>query len=955
MPASSLNCLPLSQYDVTNKKPQFMQKALPSLENVHGETYSGKETGDVSDTSSTSQAIFVSSHYHESAALKENCEEGLIAEYHLSLETKDNLPPNEISQETCSVQSVEACSNKEELRENHPMEFYQNLGLLFATTERDNDKDTNTNGNLICKLQDEVIFYQNKCHEPREQSIQVKEKLELCEEEKQDLQAEVGRQVFLESKERQCSKKVYQPPRKHASGRSKPVSGVSGKQCDVNGKQCGVNDKQCDDKEERKEISHNTESDEQDKVCNNSNANSFNSDSEGAAVTFHADNVNGSSFFEDVDSSQERYDSASSLSQSFDVPCIELESQERSSPSFTGEQSERERLTEACAANGQRDKEGADDSSFPDRAETQFYFNDHSNDTVDGTVNTPDRAQDSLKQEDVVNVNQDSLPNGDTNQRQNVSGARFTAQKDTATDLSDSHVSSQSKKWEHLGARPRDRPLKTDRCPEPCVANTFLERHSEDKHLHESLYYTNVEKMLTENSSLQGASHVDSMVNLTESNKAQLYFGECQVPFRPDPYSQTHVSLFPQTSGACIGGNNSSNTGFNLLNPNVANNFVPFTGLQDGTFPSLQRNEVFHSGFTGSGLTSDFMQPTGSQIGAFNALNSNLSLNEYALGTREAQTPPDGHFTSLQINQPIHLGLHGSGFTSDLTGSIRPEMTHSATGTHRNSDFSGSASMLPSTRNSGLLGSSSVNKQTYGFPPDASPTSSSGARVNGSDSRLFSESESSRVSQLLPVTTGRDGLNTSEEVNSSSNAMNASGDHLASGHYREGSRAYNSSSSHMISGTDTGESQSGKTEDSVQGFTGSVLTSDLMTTGLQTSVMSGADQHFGQLGGSMMNTNSVTELVNSPNNTLHELEQGADEGCALVEIVSREREEREQFGQEIERPECEIGAERAQQRERDERELRVAIREQQCQEAMRRPSLCQEVRDCYCLQLCVIS
>ena len=421
------------------------------------------------------------------------------------------------------------------------------------------------------------------------------------------------------------------------------------------------------------------------------------------------------------------------------------------------------------------------------------------------------------------------------------------------------------------------------------MANTFLARHSEDKHLHESLYYTNAEKMLTKNSSLQGASHVDSMVNLTDSNKAQLYFGECQVPFRPDPYSQTYASLFPQTSGACIGGNNSSNTGFNLLNPNVANNFVPFTGLQDGTFPSLQRNEVFHSGFTGSGLTSDFMQPTGSQIGAFNTLNSNLSLNEYALGTREPQIPPDGHFTSLQINQPIHLGLHGSGFTSDLTGSIRPEMTHSATGTHRNSDFSGSASMLPSTRNSGLLGSSSVNKQTYGFPPDASPTSSSGARVNGSDSRLFSESESSRVSQLLPVTTGRDGLNTSEEVNSSSNAMNASGDHLASGHYREGSRAYNSSSSHMISGTDTGESQSGETEDSVT------------------------------------NRNYGTESVESTDNSLLELEQRVEEACAMVERVLREREEREEFGREIERKEREIRAERARKkREREARELEEA-------------------------------
>ena len=537
-------------------------------------------------------------------------------------------------------------------------------------------------------------------------------------------------------------------------------------------------------------------------------------------------------------------------------------------PSFTVEQFESEKLKGACAANGKRDKEVTHGFSFPDGAETQSYSNHHFNDTIDGAANLPDRAQDSLKQEDLTTVNQDSLLNGDTTQRQNVSGARFTAQKDTATDLSDSHVSSQSKKWEHLGARPRNRPPKTDRCPEPSLLNSledlvpqqvakrFLERLLEDTHPHESLYCTNAEKMLTENSSLQGASCVDSMVNLTESNKAQLYFGDCQVPFRPEPYSQTHV---------------------------------PFTGLQDGTFPSLQRDEVFHSGFTGSGLTSDFTQPTGSQIGVFNALNSNLSLNEYALGTREPQIPPDGHFTSLQINQSIHQGLHGSGFTSDLTGSIRPEMSHSATDTHRNSDFSGSASMLPSKRNSGLLGSSSVNKQTYGFPPDASPTSSSGARVNGSDSWLFSESESSRVSQLLPVTTGRDGLNTSEEVNSSSNAMNASGDHLASGHYREGSRAYNSSSSHMISGTDTGESQSGETEDSVT------------------------------------NRNYGTESVESTDNSLLELEQRVEEACAMVERVLREREEREEFGREIERKEREIRAERARKkREREARELEEA-------------------------------
>ena len=96
------------------------------------------------------------------------------------------------------------------------------------------------------------------------------------------------------------------------------------------------------------------------------------------------------------------------------------------------------------------------------------------------------------------------------------------------------------------------------------VTNTFLERHSEDTNLSNCSYYTNAE-MLTKNSSLQGASLVGRSVNLTYSSKAQPYFVECQVPLSPDPYSQTYVSLFPQTSGSCIGGNNGSSTGLNLF------------------------------------------------------------------------------------------------------------------------------------------------------------------------------------------------------------------------------------------------------------------------------------------------------------------------------------------------------------------------------------------------------
>ena len=66
----------------------------------------------------------------------------------------------------------------------------------------------------------------------------------------------------------------------------------------------GVSGKQCDEVEERKEIFDNTEVDEEDEVCNSSSVGSFISDSEGAALTFHAENVNDSSSVRDVDLSK---------------------------------------------------------------------------------------------------------------------------------------------------------------------------------------------------------------------------------------------------------------------------------------------------------------------------------------------------------------------------------------------------------------------------------------------------------------------------------------------------------------------------------------------------------------------------------------------------------------------------------------------------------------------------
>ncbi|XP_022791371.1 uncharacterized protein LOC111330728 isoform X1 [Stylophora pistillata] len=466
-------------YALQESKQGLMEKVLPCLEDVHKETCSGKETGISSDTSTTSLTLLVSSQSHESAAEKSNCEEGLVADYHRGLETKDDLLPNEIPQETCSVKRVCSCFNKEESREDHGIEFNQSPGPSFTTVGRENDKGTFAFKSLICELQDEVAFYQDQCCELREELVNLKKKWKFCEDEKQDLQAEVGRQLFLESKERRCSK-IYQPPSGHADGTSMPgrVRGAS-----------------------------------------------------------HDLSVTGAKLL----------GGAGPLNKS----------------------GEEFGLKVACGAGDERDREGSYESSLHDGAEEQFNFNHHFNGTVDGAVNLPDRVQDSTMPVDITGVNQVSLPCGDTTQRQNISGAGITAPKDTATDQSDCLVGNQSSTWEHLGARPRDRLIPTARrSPEPSsshssfsnlapgqvagpvahgVANVFIARHSEDKHLHESLYYTNAQ-MLTENSSSHRASLGDSMINLMDSNRSKPYCGH--VAFRPDPVSQMHSSLSPQTSGA---------------------------------------------------------------------------------------------------------------------------------------------------------------------------------------------------------------------------------------------------------------------------------------------------------------------------------------------------------------------------------------------------------------------
>ena len=249
------------------------------------------------------------------------------------------------------------------------------------------------------------------------------------------------------------------------------------------------------------------------------------------------------------------------------------------------------------------------------------------------------------------------------------------------------------------------------------VADAFLAKHSEDKNLHGSVYYSNTEKVLAEDCSLQGASYVDGMMNLNDSNKAKPYFGDYRVASRPDPYYTSHFPVLTLTSD---GGYPYNNNGISGLPPGPSSSYFGGSYLQgNGNFSSNS---------------------------AFNALNTNLFRSDFALGTTEPHIPQDGLFTSSQRNQLLQSEFTGSGLTSDLMGATGPQLTLSVIGAQRNSGLSGTTLMLPSelpqrqttlTTNLGLLPNPSGITRPYDYLPNASTglsTSSSVARANASDS-----------------------------------------------------------------------------------------------------------------------------------------------------------------------------------------------------------------------------
>ena len=524
-------------------------------------------------------------------------------------------------------------------------------------------------------------------------------------------------------------------------------------------------------------------------------------------------------------------------------------------------------------------------------------------DVVDCGPCSPDRVQERARSQHVPGLMQDVLPDGDISVKQNGSGAFSGTTMDTTVEQLVSDVSTQSKQWEHLGARPRDRPpVKMPPPPEPSLidlvpqevtvasglANAFLARHSQDQSLHESLCQV---KLLSAETSSQGASYMDSTKHTGEPNKAKPYLGDCQVVPRPDVDSGW--MLPPPVPGYdsynAVGGY-AYNT---RLNTQLSGHVGPLSSYLTGG-------------------TSNF--PSSSAV---NSSNDNLFRTDFALSGREPYLPFYGQLdpglnTSVPGDQRMHSGMTVSHLANgSLMGATGPQLTLPVHGLQRYSGPGEYTTRMASEREKTNLAWKANSRQTSVGNMAHADVGSSGlpapsivTRSNGADNRHVSEAESRRTRQY-------------EQGTGRSNVLNTCGDRVVSGANRDVDNTHTEAA--LLSGVsrDTRLVASGNEH------------LNLEPVGAEASFISA------NTGVSMLNRDFGTDSVESTDNSLLALEQRVEEACALVERVLREREEREQFGREIERKEREIRERRARKkREREAREQEEASRWPQQQEAI---------------------
>ena len=198
---SSLNSLPTSPSNAVNEMPVFVRKMSPPLLKVAAEPRDEKDDSN-------------NDHLSENSSMACVC----CNESSLTLQEVSNSP---VGENLLKDSSVMRSSYEEGLLSGGSFNDAE-------TTETGQLKDGTLSGEEILILKSEVVFSQNRNHELRQQVIELEERLQQYEAEKQHLELELGRVSFLEDKLKR-SKKVLLSPRAHVNEQSKSctASGAS--------------------------------------------------------------------------------------------------------------------------------------------------------------------------------------------------------------------------------------------------------------------------------------------------------------------------------------------------------------------------------------------------------------------------------------------------------------------------------------------------------------------------------------------------------------------------------------------------------------------------------------------------------------------------------------------------------------------------------------------------------
>ena len=178
---SSLNSFPISPSNEVCEMPAFLQDTLPSLNKAEAEPCDEKTDSNNDDMiESTSGACAL-------------CNE-LPLKLHEEL-SNQSVGDNSLGESSAMRSSHEGGVTSEENMQD--TETRETMQLEDGTQLSKED---------IFILKGEVAFCQNQCHELRQQLSQLKELFQQCEEEKQQLELELGRRSFLEDKQKRNEK-----------------------------------------------------------------------------------------------------------------------------------------------------------------------------------------------------------------------------------------------------------------------------------------------------------------------------------------------------------------------------------------------------------------------------------------------------------------------------------------------------------------------------------------------------------------------------------------------------------------------------------------------------------------------------------------------------------------------------------------------------------------------------